>query len=229
MTTAGGRTGPTSCSPDWLQLHGRETPERVAAISASDRPAGDEGDRRRRRPAISQQIAAYRSVADRILLDAKPPTGAALPGGQRRAVRLDACSPASTPACRFMLSGGLDPANVARGHRASTRPPGVDVSSGVEARAGRQGSRPDRGLRRGRPGGGRRNEYEHAAEGRPGMNAPHQNPNSFRTGPDENGHFGHVRRPLRRRDADAADPRAGAGLRRAPRPTRPSTPRWTAT
>mgnify|MGYP003694528397 CR=1 FL=1 len=40
--------------------------------------------------------------------------------------------------------------------------------------------------------------------------------------------FRPLRRPLRRRDADAADPRAGAGLRRRPRPIRRSSARWTA-
>ena len=67
-------------APELIQLHGRETPDRVADIRArTGRPV-------MKAIAIAEaadlsKIEAYRPVADRILLDAKPPQGADLPGG----------------------------------------------------------------------------------------------------------------------------------------------------
>jgi phosphoribosylanthranilate isomerase len=121
--------------PDWLQLHGSETPERVAAIS--DRfgirtmkaiAVRDRGD-----PAAA---GAYAETADMILFDAKPPKGASRPGGH--GVPFDwsllAEIPPSPP---FMLSGGLNPGNVAEAI-AKTSAMGVDVSSGVETAPGKK-------------------------------------------------------------------------------------------
>lgn len=120
-------------APDLIQLHGRETPERVAAIRARfDRPVmkavGIAG------PDDLASLAAYQTVADRLLLDAKPPKGAALPGGNgvafdwRLLAGLDLARP-------FMLSGGLTPENVDEALRL-TRASAVDVSSGVESAPG---------------------------------------------------------------------------------------------
>ncbi len=120
--------------PDLLQLHGSETPERVAAIRARfGRPVmkavgiADAGDLAR--------VAAYAGVADRLLLDAKPPaTAEALPGGNglafdwRLVAGLDVAKP-------VMLSGGLDSRNVATAI-GLTGVQAVDVSSGVERRPG---------------------------------------------------------------------------------------------
>ena len=120
--------------PDLLQLHGHETPERVAAIRARfGRPvmkavgvaeASDLG-----------ALASYQGGIDHLLLDAKPPrTPGALPGGNglsfdwRLLNGLD-------PGLSFMLSGGLNPDNVAEAVRL-TRPKAVDVSSGVESAPG---------------------------------------------------------------------------------------------
>ncbi|HKG75960.1 MAG TPA: phosphoribosylanthranilate isomerase [Beijerinckiaceae bacterium] len=126
--------------PDLIQLHGAETPERVATIRA-----------RFGRPVMKavgiaeaadlDAIERYRAVADRVLLDAKPPQRAeALPGGNGLAFdwRLVAGLDPDKP---FMLSGGLSPETVAAaieltGMRA------VDVSSGVETRPGQKS--PDR-------------------------------------------------------------------------------------
>lgn len=116
--------------PDWLQLHGSESPELAAAIAAaSGRPV-----MKALGIATADDLARiprYAAAADRILLDAKPPKDAAFPGGHGRAFDWGLLA-GLDPALRFMLSGGLDPANVAQAI-AITRPAGVDVSSGVES------------------------------------------------------------------------------------------------
>jgi phosphoribosylanthranilate isomerase len=119
--------------PDWLQLHGHEPPEQVAALKRRFglpvmKAIGV------REPVDLAQAGAYRAVADRLLLDAKPPKGATRPGGN--AVAFDwAILDGFDPGIPWMLSGGLDPGNVAEAI-ARTRPPGVDVSSGVESSPG---------------------------------------------------------------------------------------------
>lgn len=119
--------------PDWLQLHGRETPEQVSAIKAATglpviKALGIAGAE------DITGIDGYRAAADRILLDAKPPKDAAYPGGHGRAFDW-ALLATLDPALGFMLSGGLDPANVGQAIRIA-RPWGVDVSSGVESAPG---------------------------------------------------------------------------------------------
>src|SRR5690606_40210701 len=66
--------------PDWIQLHGPETPHRVEAIRAeagveimTAMPIGSAAD--------VALVTDYVGAADRILLDAKPPKGADRPGG----------------------------------------------------------------------------------------------------------------------------------------------------
>ena len=119
--------------PDYLQLHGSESAERVATIAA-----------RWHVPVIKAVKVAtaadaaladdYRQSAAFILFDAKPAPGAKLPGGNGVAFdrRAMAGQAAKAP---FMLSGGLDPGNVAEAIRL-TRAPMVDVSSGVESAPG---------------------------------------------------------------------------------------------
>src|SRR6185369_14604072 len=65
--------------PDWIQLHGPETPHRVEAIRDETGipilkacPIGDADD--------VAAVAQFAGCADRILLDAKPPQGATRPG-----------------------------------------------------------------------------------------------------------------------------------------------------
>lgn len=119
--------------PDILQLHGGETPRRVAEIKArhglpvikavSIREAGD-----------LQKIDPYRGVADRILLDAKPPEGAELPGGNGMAFDWSLLDGLDRKVS-YMLSGGINRANL-RSALTDVRPAGIDVSSGVETAPG---------------------------------------------------------------------------------------------
>jgi phosphoribosylanthranilate isomerase len=119
--------------PDMLQLHGGESPERVTLVKAryglpvmkvlSVRTAAD-----------LDAVARYRGVADRLMFDAKAPAGSPLPGGNgvsfdwRLLAGLDA-------GLDYMLSGGLNAANVGEALRLAN-PPGIDVSSGVESAPG---------------------------------------------------------------------------------------------
>lgn len=119
-------------APDLLQLHGAETPQRVAAVKA-----------RFKLPVIkavgvasAEDVAgarAYEGVADILLFDAKPTPGAVVPGGAGVAFDWDLLRNIS--AKDWMLSGGLDPQNVAEAIR-RTGARAVDVSSGVERARG---------------------------------------------------------------------------------------------
>ncbi len=121
------------CPFDMLQLHGNEPPARVSEVRARYglpvmKAVGiaDSGD-----------LAAafeYALVADQILIDAKPPKDAALPGGNGLAFdwRLVAQRRWLRP---WMLAGGLTPQNVAQAI-ALTNARQVDVSSGVESAPG---------------------------------------------------------------------------------------------
>ncbi len=119
-------------SPDIFQLHGRETPERAAAIKARN------GRRVMKALSIATEAdvaaaRAYEGVADLLMFDAKPPPGG-LPGGNGLPFdwRLLKDARWSVP---WMLAGGLTPDNVAEAIR-STGATRIDVSSGVEDRPG---------------------------------------------------------------------------------------------
>jgi len=118
---------------DVLQLHGHETPDRVAEIRARYRlpvmkavGVADEGD--------LAAVFDFSLVADQILVDAKPPKNADLPGGNGLSFdwRLVAQRRWLRP---WMLAGGLTPDNVAEAIRL-TNARQVDVSSGVESAPG---------------------------------------------------------------------------------------------
>jgi phosphoribosylanthranilate isomerase len=79
-------------------------------------------------------IAAYAPVSDRLLFDARPPKDATRPGGLGRTFDWRLLENLESPV-PYMLSGGLDPDNVAAAVT-MIRPPGVDVSSGVERKPG---------------------------------------------------------------------------------------------
>jgi phosphoribosylanthranilate isomerase len=116
---------------DMLQLHGAETPERVAAIKQrTGKPAMKAikvtvgGD-------VERGIKAYAPVADRLMFDAAE---GILPGGNAKAFDWTILSGRSVPLPWF-LAGGLTPENVAEAVRV-TGARAVDVSSGVEAERG---------------------------------------------------------------------------------------------
>jgi phosphoribosylanthranilate isomerase len=122
---------------DLLQLHGAESPARVAEIKArfglpvmKVLKLRQEGDLEAAQP--------YLEVADRLMFDAKPPAEMkdALPGGN--AVAFDWSILAGTSWPRpWMLAGGLTPENLAQAVRISGARV-VDVSSGVEDAPGRK-------------------------------------------------------------------------------------------
>ena len=116
---------------DMLQLHGEETPERVAAIKARTGKAvmkvikvGEASD-------IERGIAAYAGVADRLMFDV---AGGTLPGGNATAFDWTFLSGRTVP-LPWLLAGGLTPDNVAEAVRV-TGAHTVDVSSGVESSRG---------------------------------------------------------------------------------------------
>lgn len=118
---------------DMLQLHGHESPDRVAAVRARyGLPVmkvvgvADEGD--------LAALFDHATIADQIMVDAKPPKGAVLPGGNGVAFdwRLVAGRRWLRP---WMLAGGLTPLNVAEAIRL-TGARQVDVASGVESAPG---------------------------------------------------------------------------------------------
>ncbi len=128
------RTVAETFRPDVIQLHGRETPERCAAVRELARTrimkalavAG---------PEDVSRLAGFAPVVDRLLVDAKPPsTPGSLPGGNglafdhRLVVGLDLTKP-------LVLSGGLTPETVGPAI-ALTGVDAVDVSSGVESAPG---------------------------------------------------------------------------------------------
>jgi phosphoribosylanthranilate isomerase len=118
--------------PDFLQLHGRESPERVAQIQSKFGVSAIKaiGVAAAADFALAQDYAA----ADALLIDAKPPQGAILPGGN--GVPFDwRLARAFHPKKPWLLSGGLDADNVADAIRQSLAR-AVDVSSGVESAPG---------------------------------------------------------------------------------------------
>jgi phosphoribosylanthranilate isomerase len=121
--------------PDWLQLHGSETPERVAVVRSrfgipvmKVLPIAQRDD--------LSPVRLYAKVTDRLVFDARPAPDATRPGGLGKTFDWNLLKGVD-PATDFMLSGGLDASNVAEA-LAITNARGVDVSSGVERAPGQK-------------------------------------------------------------------------------------------
>lgn len=122
---------------DMLQLHGSETPERVADVKARYglpvmKAVGiaDSDD--------LPKLESYFGVADQILVDAKPPKGGDLPGGNGLSFDWRLIAGRRWP-CPWMLAGGVTHENVAEAIK-MTGARQVDVSSGVEQAPGQKGA-----------------------------------------------------------------------------------------
>lgn len=122
-------------APNMIQLHGSETPERVAQVRArfglpviKVLPVAGADD--------IEKARLYEDVADWLLFDAKPPKSLAdaLPGGNGLVFDWRLLT-GFTAKCPWMLSGGLDADNVADAIRISGAQ-AVDVASGVESAPG---------------------------------------------------------------------------------------------
>ncbi|VAV94084.1 Phosphoribosylanthranilate isomerase [hydrothermal vent metagenome] len=120
-------------APDFLQLHGKESPERVRSLW-----------KRYHIPIIKAfSIGSTKDIADTIrysrtafefLFDAKPPKDATRAGGYGEAFDWSLLA-AAQPSRPWLLAGGLDAQNVAEAIRISGAPM-VDISSGVESAPG---------------------------------------------------------------------------------------------
>jgi len=123
----------TGIAPDLHQLHGSETLGRVAELRA-----------RTKKPVMKAipvatandllPLSSYEDVADWILFDAKAPKDATRPGGHGHTFDWSLLQSVKRGK-PVMLSGGINPANVAQAIEA-VRPDAVDVSSGVESAPG---------------------------------------------------------------------------------------------
>lgn len=124
-------------SPHRLQLHGHETPQRLAEIKARSHCALIKA------LAIEtpDDLAKTRDyqLADWFLFDAKPPQDATLPGGNGAAFDWTVLN-AYDQSRPYLLAGGLDAANVADALRV-TNAPMVDIASGVEVAPGEKDAR----------------------------------------------------------------------------------------
>jgi phosphoribosylanthranilate isomerase len=119
--------------PDMLQLHGKESPDRVLTVKAitglpvmkalSIQTADD-----------LRKIEAYDGIANRYLFDAKPPKNSELPGGNGVSFDWTLLSGLDS-SVDYMLSGGLNKDNIAEALRIA-HPPGIDASSGLESSPG---------------------------------------------------------------------------------------------
>ncbi len=119
--------------PDFIQLHGAETPARVAAIRSAFGvavikviPVAEAAD--------LADVPRYEDAADMLMFDAKPPRGASREGGLGTAFDWQILKGRAF-ARPWLLAGGLNVENVVRAIRL-TEAPGVDVSSGVETAPG---------------------------------------------------------------------------------------------
>lgn len=123
----------SAVAPDMHQLHGQETRERVGEIRAKTNTLVMKALSVATAADLAR-IADYEETADWVLFDAKAPKDADRPGGHGRAFDWNLLRGFARKK-PVMLSGGLDPANVASAIEI-VRPDAVDVSSGVESAPG---------------------------------------------------------------------------------------------
>ena len=123
----------TQMQPDYIQLHGDESVDRVAEIARNFTtktikaiPVST--------PADMITAEQYAGVADFILYDAKPPKGETVRGGHGLSFDWNILTTSPLPKT-WALAGGLNPENAAEALR-RTNAPILDVSSGVERSAG---------------------------------------------------------------------------------------------
>jgi phosphoribosylanthranilate isomerase len=116
---------------DLLQLHGSETPQRLAAIKARTGKPVMKVIKVAQASDVERGIAAYAAVADQLMFDTAEGT---LPGGNATAFDWTFLSGRTVP-LPWLLAGGLTPDNVAEAVRV-TGARAVDVSSGVESSRG---------------------------------------------------------------------------------------------
>ena len=123
----------TTVPLDMIQLHGSETPQRVSEIKQKT------GLPVMKAIGVAEQddlkkLDVYATVADQLLVDAKPAKDAILPGGNGSAFDWSLLQGRRWTG-PWMLAGGLNPENVAQAI-ATTGAQQIDVSSGVEIRPG---------------------------------------------------------------------------------------------
>lgn len=118
---------------DWLQLHGRESPEEIFRLRERT------GLKVMKALGVAETkdvegARTYFEAVDAMLFDAKPPKGSVLPGGNAVSFPWRIMQNADLPA-KWMLAGGLKPENVAEAVK-SSQAKILDVSSGVETSPG---------------------------------------------------------------------------------------------
>lgn len=124
---------------DILQLHGAESPARVADVKTRYGLPVMKAVGIAERDDLAA-IDRYSAVADQLLIDAKPPKNADLPGGNGLAFDWRLLRERKYWSKPWMLAGGLTAENVAEAIRL-TGALQVDVSSGVESAPGVKDSR----------------------------------------------------------------------------------------
>jgi phosphoribosylanthranilate isomerase len=123
----------TDLAPDFIQLHGNETPQRAASLAACGiklikaLPVSTDDD--------IAAAEAFAGTVEMVLFDARPPPGATLTGGLGHSFDWELFSSNPAPSMPWLLAGGLTPDNVARAVNV-TGAHMVDVSSGVESAPG---------------------------------------------------------------------------------------------
>ena len=128
----------TTVPLDMIQLHGSETPERVSEIKQKTGlpvmkaiGVAEKDD--------LKKLDVYATVADQLMVDAKPAKDAILPGGNGYAFDWSLLQGRRWTG-PWMLAGGLNPENVAQAI-AITGAQQIDVSSGVEICPGKKDKR----------------------------------------------------------------------------------------